>query len=166
MTITYDNRFDQNEVYILLMLISGIFPLIRTKKIFSREVSILYILYGIFMGLLMDHTISVKPLDFYDVNDNSKFNFMDFLTYVMYGPFTYFFIYMYQRLNIKAKYAPPYILLWTFLAMAAEYAGVRLGVYHYKNGYQIYYSLPIYLAVLTLQMALYRFITPARSRKP
>lgn len=158
MTIIYDNRFDKNEIFILFMLASGCFLFLKSRKIFTAKETILYLLFGIFMGLLIDHTISVQPLDFYDVNDRSSFEFTDFLTYVMYGPFTYFFIYFYKRLNIKKRYAPPYILLWALISIAAEYIGIKLGVYHYKNGYQIYYSFPIYLAVLPLLILMYQFI--------
>jgi hypothetical protein len=62
-------------------------------KTVPLSLSIMYFIVGIFMGVLFDHTSSIEPFDYYDVNDSSRYEFFDFMSYIMYGPFTYLIIY-------------------------------------------------------------------------
>lgn len=162
-TIYYSYHFGKNEIYVFFLLASGIALMMICRKVFPIKKTMIFFLYSVFMGLLLDHCISIPPLDYYDVNDTSGFDFMDFLTYIMYGPYGYFFAYFYERLHIKTKLAPLYILAWACSSLLAEYLGILMGVFHYKYGYHIYYSLPIYLIVLSLQLSLYFFL---QSKKP
>ncbi|GMA59564.1 hypothetical protein GCM10025859_59310 [Alicyclobacillus fastidiosus] len=45
-------------------------------------------------------------MSFYDVNDTSKFEFMDFVSYWMYGPVSYVFFFLYHFLKVKVKFSP------------------------------------------------------------
>lgn len=154
----YDNKFNLNEWFVLFLLSSGLVLVWRLKKRFSTKEAIIYFLYSFFTAMVFDHTISVAPIDYYDVNDNSRYAFMDFLTYLMYCPFGYLFIYFFDRLKVKFSYAPAYVLLWALISVAMEFIAHSLGVYHYKNGYQIYYSFPIYLLTFSLSISLYRYL--------
>jgi hypothetical protein len=145
--IYYDNKFNGNEWFVISVLIIGLAVICILPRRFPRKLSAVYFLYGVFTGFFFDHTISVEPIDFYDVNDNSSYQVMDFLTYLMYGPFSYIFVYLYDSWKIKSAHVPIYILTWVLLAMGMEWIGLKIGVYHYKNGYELYYSFPIYLLV-------------------
>lgn len=152
MTIYYDNRWNANEWFVIGMLVLGYTLLMVLPRRFPIKCSAVFTLYGIFAGLFLDHSISVRPVDFYDVNDNSNYQFMDFLTYVMYGPFTYLYAYLYDRWNIKPSRVPLYVLGWAFFSMGVEWIAMKVGVFHYKNGYTIFYSFPIYLLLNSLYL--------------
>lgn len=155
--IIYDNRFDLNEIVTLCGIVLGYSFFFLFRKIFSAREAILYLVLGIFTGLLLDHLISAFPIDYYDVNDTSNFEFFDFLTYINYGPYTYFILYFYKRLRVKPNATPLYILLWSIISTLLEFIGVVTGIFHYKNGYQIWFSFPIYLATLTAFIMLHRY---------
>lgn len=159
MIFVYDNRFNLNEWFTIIALLTGIVLVLKLKKIFSIKQGLLYFLFGVFIGFLFDHTISVWPVDYYDVNDNSTYQFMDFLTYLMYGPFSYLFAYAYNYFKVKLSFTPLYILVWSLVAFFMEFLAKSVGVFHYKNGYTIFYSFPIYLIVYSMQSYLYRFLT-------
>ena len=106
-------------------------------KIFSKLESVGYYLFGIYIGLFYDHTLSIKPWDFYDVNDNSSYQFIDFMSYIMYGPYGYFFLYFYVKWNIRALKIIPYILLWSALSMLLEWIGLKVGLFHFDKGYKM-----------------------------
>lgn len=161
--IIYDNRFDLNEIITLCGIASGYSFFFFFRKTFPALETVLYLLLGIFTGLLLDHLIGAFPIDYYDVNDTSNLEFFDFLTYINYGPYGYFFLYFYKRLRIKSPATPLYILLWALISMFAEFIGVAAGVFHYKNGYEIYFSFPIYLVVLMLFIFLYKFVQSQKS---
>lgn len=102
--------------------------------------------------MFYDHTISVKPWDFYDVNDSSAYQVIDFLSYLMYGPYSYFFIYLFVKLRIKGVLIIVYILMWTFFSLLMEYIGLSLGMFHYEKGYKMYWSVPIYMSAQMAQI--------------
>jgi hypothetical protein len=157
-TIIYDNSFNENEFFTIFSLLIGLILMWKLKKTFSFKEILLYFLFGVFIGIFFDHTISVPPVDYYDVNDKSSFELMDFLTYLMYGPYSYILVYFYDYFKIKIAYTPTYILLWTSVAIFMEFISKLIGIFHYKNGYNIYYSLPIYLLVYSFLICLYRFL--------
>lgn len=150
--ISYDNRWNANEWFVIGMLIVGAAILTLLPKRFPLRWSAVFTLYGIFAGLFLDHSISVKPVDYYDVNETSKYEFLDFLTYLMYGPFSYLFAYLLDRWSVKPSYAPLYVLGWSILSIGVEWVADRAGVFHYKNGYGLYYSFPIYLLMSSLYL--------------
>lgn len=115
-------------------------------------------LIGIVLGLMFDHTIAVPPFDLYDVGDQAQYQLFDIISYAMYCPYGYFFVYFYYKYRIRGYYTILYIGLWTVLGIAVEWAGLKTGLFHYKNGYQISFSIPIYLFLQSLHLLLYHYI--------
>lgn len=159
MTVVYEKSFDGNEWFVIINLITlNIFVWV-IPKIFSVLEGISHYIFGIFIGMFYDHTISVRPWDFYDVNDSSAYQVIDFLSYIMYGPFSYFFVYLYVKLRIKGGFKHIlYILTWTCISMLAEWIGVKIGLFHYNKGYKMYWSFPIYLTAQSMQLIYYHII--------
>lgn len=155
MTVYYDYQFNQNEWFILLLLITTYTLVFLLPKRFSMPVSMVFILYGIALGHFVDHTVSVQPFDYYDVNDSSSYQLFDFLSYVMYGPFSYFIVYFFDRFKLKKQHILFYIILWSLLAIGLEYIGIKLGVYHYEKSWKIQISFPSYLAINSILLTLY-----------
>lgn len=165
MTEFYDRSFNQNEWFVIIILAVGMIFVWLSPKRFPLKEAMVYFLYSVFVGMFFDKTISIEPFDFYDVNDNSSYQLMDFLSYWMYGPFGYFFVYYFDYFKIRYSYAPLYVLLWAVFSVIMEFFAQSVGVFHYKNGYSIFYSFPIYLFVLSLQIYLYKRINSAKTTK-
>jgi hypothetical protein len=156
--IVYDTSFNSNEWFTLTLIFSLFFIIFKLPKRFPITSSLTFYMFGMFIGTVADHTISIESFDFYDVNDTSKFSFTDFMTYVMYGPFAYLFCYIYDKYSTLQHHTILYILIWSLVAVAFEFIGTELGVYHYKNGYQLFFSFPIYLVVQTLNIFIYNIV--------
>lgn len=118
----------------------GISIVILLPKRFPRKNAIVYFMSGVFSGFFFDHSLSVEPVSFYDVNDVSKYEFMDFLSYWTYGPMSYLFCYIYDWLQIKPSRIPIYLLIWSLIAVGFEWLAVAAGVFHYQQGYKLSYS--------------------------
>jgi len=155
-TIIYDRSFNLNEIFIIVQLLLGFTLVWKFRKRFTIKELLVYFLYNIYMGILIDHSISIPPCDFYDVNDSSAYEFMDFLTYCSFGAYGYFFIYFYDYFKIKISFTPVYIIIWATISVSVEFIAQKFGVFHYKNGYQIFYSFPIYLLVLLPNILIYK----------
>jgi hypothetical protein len=151
----WDNAWNANEWFVVIFTVIGYGSVWLLPRRFSKGAAVLYLTLGVFYGVLFDHIISVKPFDFYDVNDTSNFQFLDFVTYLMYGPFAYLFLYIYDWLRITHRYAAFYVLLWTAFGMVMEGAAGYFGVFHFKNGYEYDYSSPVYLFLQISLLGLY-----------
>lgn len=153
--ITYDNIFNWNEWFVIGGLCLSIAVLFLLPRRFTSQTTVIYFLTGVVCGFFFDHSLSVLPVSFYDVNDTSQFQLIDFISYWMYGGLSYVYFYLYDQFGIRARWAPLYILIWSMIAFAMEWLAWIAGVFHYRHGYQLVYSFPIYLIVLSSWVILY-----------
>lgn len=152
---TYDHAFNVNEWFVIISIIILNLAIWVVPKIFTKLEAISYYIFGIYIGLFYDHTISIKPWDFYDVNDTSAYQFIDFLSYIMYGPYGYFFLYLYKKWNIKGFKVIFYILVWSSFSMLMEWISLKAGLFHYDKGFEMYWSFPIYLLSQSMMIIFY-----------
>ncbi|TCP31522.1 hypothetical protein EV207_1029 [Scopulibacillus darangshiensis] len=158
----YNIPYHSNVWFILITIVVMYTLQLLLPKRFALFQSVLFTLAGITFVIIFDNTICVPPFDYYDINKYSSFELMDFLAYAMYGPISYLYIYFYDKFQVKGYYNLIYILLWTVLAILAEYVAVVMGVYHYKHGYTILFSIPVYLFVQSLNTVLYHVVVSSR----
>ena len=158
----YERSFDINEWFIILSLIGLLFLIWVTPKLFSFLEGFSYFVYGISTGMFYDHTISIPPWDYYDVNDSSAYQGIDFISYIMYGPYSYFFIYIYRKLGIRGIMNLAYILIWTAFSLLMEWLTVKIGLFHFDKGYKMYWSIPIYMAVQSIQLIFHHKVRKSR----
>lgn len=158
--IIYDTSFNWNEWIVLILIIVGFTTYFILPKIFSTSVTVVIMLYGVVVGLMFDHTIAIKPIDLYDVGDESKYQLFDLFSYTMYAPFGYLYIYLYEKFKLPSKkyWLILYIFFWSIVGIGVEWVGVVTGIFHYKNGYKINYSFPIYLFVQSSLIWLYHYL--------
>ena len=156
--IRYDNSFNANEWCIVISLIIGTLLVLKLPKRFTKKTTCVYLMCGMFFGFFFDHTLSVLPVSYYVINDSSSFELMDFLSHVMYAPYSYLFFYLFDFFNIKQRFSLLYILVWVFVSVGMELFCMYLGIFHYRHGYTIYYSFAIYLLVVSFWVIFYRII--------
>jgi hypothetical protein len=156
--IIYDDRFNSNEWLVISLIVIGFGAILLFPKPFTKTQALFNLLIGIVFGLMFDHTIALPPFDYYDVGDQAQYQLFDIFSYTMYGPFGYFFVYFYYKFRIRSYFTMLYIGIWTLSGIALEWVGLLTGIFHYKNGYQLYYSVPIYLFLQSLHLLLYHFI--------
>lgn len=154
MIIYYDNGFNQNEYFVLVLLLFY-FVIFLLPKRFPLLLSIIFILYGLFLGVILDQLIAIPPYDFYDVSDSGYLELFDLLLYISYGSFSYFIVYIFDMLKFKKQYVLLYIPLLSLIGLAAEWLGLKFGEFHYKNGYRLLFSYPIYLIAYSVLFILY-----------
>ncbi|MNO21940.1 hypothetical protein D3C76_117170 [compost metagenome] len=154
--IVYDNQFNGNEWFVIGIAVIGLAAVWMLPRRFSPAQATFNLLIGVTFGLVFDHTIAVPPFDLYDAGDNSTYEWIDIISYFMYAPFGYLFIYGYERLRMFEIMTVVYLLFWALVAVGFEWLALKAGVFHYKQGYQIMYSFPIYLFLMSIYLILYR----------
>jgi hypothetical protein len=154
--VIYDSQFNANEWFVIAMIVFGLLMILVLPKKFTPVQTMFNLLIGIVFGLIFDHTIGIPPFDFYDVGDDSKYHIFDIFSYAMYAPFGYLFIYLYKWLGLKGFYIIPYIVVWSFLSIGIEWLSLLVGVFHYKHGYKLIFSIPIYLYLQSIHYLLFQ----------
>lgn len=162
--VIYDDRFNGNEWLVLGIMALGLAAYLLLPKRFSKPAAWFNLLIGVAIGLMFDHTIAVPPYDLYDVGDQSMYQWFDIISYGMYAPFGYFFIYGLERWSIRSMGLILYIAAWAAGGIGLEWVCERAGIFHYKNGYSMLYSIPIYLIVESVHVWLYRLLFEAEKR--
>lgn len=162
----YDTAFNQNEWYVIGSIFVLNLAIWLMPKIFTKLEALGFYIFGIYTGLFYDHTISIKPWDYYDVNDTSSYQFIDFLSYIMYGPFGYFFLYFYAKWKLKGFKIIVYILVWSGFSLLMEWIGLKVGLFHFDKGYKMYFSFPIYMLSQTMLLLFYQLAVKKQKRSP
>ncbi|WP_442598763.1 hypothetical protein [Neobacillus sp. D3-1R] len=150
--------FDKNEIYILSMLVIAYVALFLFPKKLPLKLTILFLVWGFASSTLFDFTIGGGLLDYYKVNDSNKYELTDLLSYFLFAPFSYFFIYFYVRFKINKKRFIFYILGWCIIGLVMEKVSSFMGVTHYQHGYKIYYSFVVFLVVQTTTALYYELV--------
>lgn len=156
--IRYDHHFNANEWFIVISLFVGALVVFLLPRRFSEKNTCVFLMCGVFFGFIFDHTLSVLPVSYYVINDRSSFELMDFLSHVMYAPYSYLFFYLFDYFSIIPRYSLLYILVWSLLSVGIERLCEFIGIFHYQYGYNTYYSFVIYLLVLSIWVLFYRVI--------
>jgi len=153
--------FDQNEWFVILWLIITIFVVLILPKRFPRSIMTLIFIFSSTEARLFDHILSFPKLDLYDVMDGPTFELFDLLVYVLYAPFGYFFIYFYDRLDVRGCWIVFYIIICSIGGTVYEWIAEYFHVFTYK-GWHTSYSFTIYLITQSTTLLFYKYIKSVR----
>jgi hypothetical protein len=151
-------EFGKNEIYILIMLVIAYAAFFLLPKRLPRSITILFLVWGFARSTLFDLTIGGGLRDFYKVNDSNKYELFDLISYFLFAPFSYFFIYFYERFKIGRKAFIFYVLGWCSVGLIMENVSGFMGLTHYQHGYSMKYSVVVFLAVQTTTALYYELI--------
>lgn len=152
--------FDKNEWFIIISLLVTIPPVKWLPIRFPLSITLLLLLFPVTVSRVVDKVISAPGLDFYDVVDTGKFEFFDLIAYILYAPFGYFFIYIYDYYRWSRYKLAAYILFSSLLGWGYEAVCVYFDVFEYK-AYESPYSFPVYLISQSLTLLFFHYIFTA-----
>lgn len=150
--------FDKNEISILIMVVLGYGILFLLPKKFNRDTTLLFLLWGFTIGVFFDFTIGGGLIDFFKLNDSNSYRIFDLLYYLLFAPFSYFFIYFYESFRIKRKSFMWYVVAWAVVGVGMQWVFTWMEIIHFQKGYQIHYSFPIFIMTQTITGLYYELI--------
>jgi hypothetical protein len=158
-------HFDRNEWFVLAMLIISYAIVILLPKRVPTSVMILGLIWGFASSTLFDFTIGGGLMDFYRVNDSNRYEITDLLTYFMFAPFGYLFVYFYEVLKIGKKTLMFYIIGWTLLGVGVQWVAEWMNMTYYQKGYKLEYNIAVFLVIQTITGLFYAYLKahPVRS---
>lgn len=155
----FDERaFDLNDYFVLSCIVVAYGFMYILPKRFPSSITYLLLLFSSTCACMLDNSIGGNIFDLYDIMDGPAFTIMDFVVYLLYAPFGYFFIYFYDLFRLKGILTVGYIALISLLSTGFEWVCLKVGVFHYKDSYEIYYSFCIYIFSQTGTVLFYKFI--------
>ncbi|MFD2673224.1 hypothetical protein [Marinicrinis sediminis] len=151
-------QFDQNEWSILIGLIAGYLLIFLLPHRIPARYVVLSLLWGFCAVILINFTIGGGLLDYFVVNDSDRYEWFDLMTYFMFAPFSYLFIYFYDAWNIQKQTFFLYVLGWTVLSMVTQIFSTYMGMTHYQNGYKESYNVLSFLIIQTITGLYYMYL--------
>lgn len=142
-------RFDANEWFILISLVISVGVALRLPRRFPATFVWMIATFSMTVAIVTDHIVGTPPLDMYDINDTPTYTVADAFTWLLYAPFGYLFLYVYDRLHIRGVSLIVYILTSVLFAVLYEYAADLAGVFHYRT-WKLAYSFPVYVLTLSV----------------
>ncbi|MFD2446905.1 hypothetical protein ACFSO7_23470 [Bacillus sp. CGMCC 1.16607] len=150
-------HFDENEWFLIISLcIVFLFVLFLPRR-FPTTLSITFFFIGIGIAMFSDFLLGIPPVNFYDINDSSNYEIFELITFILYSPFAYLFIYFFEKWEVKGLYISLYILVWSIIGTLYEALAVYFHVYKY-HGWNFGYSFLFYLASQLITLLIYYFI--------
>ena len=146
--------FDANDWFILGCVAIGYLLVYRLRRTFPTSLMLLIMLFSLSLAKGADHTLGIKPLDWYDTNEIPVFDVADFMTWFIYPAAGFLFIHGYHRLRIQGLEIPLYILFSSAFAAGFEALCVQVQIFIYKE-WNLGYSFVIYLVAQSLTLAFY-----------
>lgn len=128
------------------------------------SLTVLVCLFAIFIASLFDHLLATSITDYYNIMDSGKYEFFDYLLYLLYAPFAYLFVYLYEEWNLKGYGILLYILVWSIVGTIFEWISHLFYVFNYK-GWKIGYSFTVYLIIQPLTLLYFKFLKNNYSTK-
>jgi hypothetical protein len=139
-------KFDENEWMIIGILLAGLVLYKLLPKRFPLSLSLLLMVFASFYARTFDHILASPFLDFYDVMDSPKYELFGVFTYFMYAPFSYLFIYIYDRYQLQGMKVAIYIVVCSALGAGFEWITSKVHIFTYKEWKSVY-SFTVYLLV-------------------
>ncbi|MGM0846432.1 MAG: hypothetical protein ACQEUT_15765 [Bacillota bacterium] len=81
MLLYLPEKFDINEWTIIAIVIFNISIFFFMHKRIPKEITPLIVLLSISFPKVMDHSMGVKPFNFYDLTDTNKYELFDLILY-------------------------------------------------------------------------------------
>lgn len=159
-------QFDANELFIIVSTLLSWAIMFKSPRYVSAVTITIIWTFNVFLALLADITISVKPNDFYYTIDHNTHELFDVLLhFATYPTLSYFVVNFYQHSKPKGFKLLFYILFWSGAAIALEWISMKFQVFTYM-GWKLYLSFFVYLVVFAASIWLSSFIEKKHPYKP
>jgi hypothetical protein len=158
MILPLPERFDANEVFIIISTVLTLVLLfLLPRRLSVTTINVIWT-FNVFLALLADITIGVKPNDFYFTIDHKEHELFDvILHFITYPTLPYFVVNFYQQYKPKSFKLLIYIIFWAGVAIALEWISVKFHVFTY-TGWKLYLSFIVYLVVFAANIWITNFL--------
>jgi hypothetical protein len=128
------------------------------RKHFPPVVTIVIWVYMIAFVETIDYGVAFTPFRIYYCGDNITYEPSGtVLHFLVFPPFSFFFLYFYDKWRLRGLRLVLYMLIWSGFAIGLEWIFVINGVFTY-TGWKLPYSFPVYIVSDLMLIKLYQVI--------
>ncbi|OAT85645.1 hypothetical protein A6P54_18190 [Bacillus sp. MKU004] len=151
-------EFDENELFIIIStIITWALLFMLPKRLSAVTVTIIW-MFNVFLALLADITLTVKPYELYFTIDHKTHELFDVvLHFITYPTLPYFVVNSYQHYKPEGLKRIFFLLFWGVAAIALEWTSVQFHVFTY-TGWKLSISFLVYLIVFAAAIWLSDFV--------
>jgi VanZ family protein len=147
MILPLPKQFDANELFIIISTVLSWAVMFKIPRHISAVTINIIWIFNVFLALMADITIGVKPYELYYTIDHKSHELFDvILHFVTYPTLSYFVVNFYQHTKPKGLKLLIYIVFWAGIAITLEWISVKFHVFTY-TGWKLYLSFFTYLVV-------------------
>lgn len=151
--------FDRNEWFVVVSSVVVMFFFLRIRKHFRPMVIFVLWVYTFTLVATIDYAIAATPFHVYDCLDNETYEPMAAFSHLfVYAPFSFIFLYYYDKWAIRGKRLIVYLAAWTILSLTYEWLSLKFGFLNYSRGWKMIYSIPTYPLAALVLLCVYRFV--------
>jgi hypothetical protein len=154
--------FDKNEISILIMLIVAYALIYVLPRKYKREITLLFLFFGLTLGFVFEFTIGGGLIDFYKLNDSDRYELFDVIYFLLFAPFGYLFVYLYDTFHINKKTFIVYIMAWALMGVGMQWVFTLINIIDFKKDYRVPYSFAIFLITQTITALYYELVSSKR----
>lgn len=166
MILPLPKQFDANELFIIISTVVSWVIMFKLPRHLSAVTITIIWTFNVFLALLADITIGVKPNDFYFTIDHKTHELFDVLLhFATYPTLSYFVVNFYQPNKPKGLKLLFYIIFWAGVAIALEWISLKFHVFTY-TGWKLYLSFFVYLVVFAANIWLSNLISKRNPYRP
>lgn len=156
-------KFDANEIFIIISTVLAFALMLVLPRRLSAVTFTVIWTCNVFLSLLADITISVKPYELYMTVDRRNYELFDLvLNFATYPTVPYFVVNLYQRLQPKGMKHLLYVVCCAGAACALEWVSVQFHVFTYIK-WKLYLSFLVYVIVFEANIGLMGFLEKRRA---
>ncbi|MFZ7946307.1 hypothetical protein [Neobacillus sp. 19] len=145
------DQFDRNEWFIIISLIVMYTLIFLLPKRFPHTVTLIMLLFSMTYVQVLDHILAGLSFNLYDINDVETYEWFDLITWFLYPPFGYFFVYFFDKWSVRRTGVFWYIFLWVLIAIGEEALSLKFNIFTY-TGWKLSYSIPVYFITLSIYL--------------
>ncbi|SHR95290.1 Uncharacterised protein [Mycobacteroides abscessus subsp. abscessus] len=150
-------NFDENEIFVLLIMGGLILVFIYLPKRFPLHLLILLLLINSCIGRTVDTSIAIEPFDIYNSFDDNTHELFDEITYtIVYSLYGYLFYYFYDKFHKIPSWI--FVILSALFSTVSERVSTFFNVFQY-NHWNLLFSFLVYLSVFILHFLFFYWTT-------
>jgi hypothetical protein len=157
MILPLPEKFDENEMFIIFStVITWALMFILPRRLSAVTITVIWT-FNVFLALLADITIGVKPYELYFTIDHKTHELFDVLLHFFtYPTLSYFVVSCYRYYKPKGLKHLFFLIFWAGVAIVIEWISVKFNVFTY-TGWKLYLSFIVYLVVFAATIWLTNF---------
>lgn len=151
-------RFDLNEWTVIAFFLLTLIIALRLPPRFPLSIIVTMAVFSAATARIFDHALAGPVVkDLYDIMDLNKVEWFDLLTYLMFAPPGYLFLYAYEKWQPKGLQIVAFLLVTALLSTGIEWL-LHLGHVFTNKSWKIEYSFLVYLFVQPLTLRLFVYL--------